>query len=196
MLHGRILQLLKDGTAAEHEAVERRVDLANRLRDTSTYADLLGRFYGFYAPLETALGRVSGYEVLGLDFDERRKTALLVADLAILDTDPDTFPQRGNTPALTSLGQALGCLYVLEGATLGGQFVTKAVEARLGLTPQHGCRFFSSYRNRVGEMWTAFRAALVKHATAPAVEAEIVSAARDTFGAFDRWLARAAEVKS
>lgn len=194
MVHGRILQLLKDGTAAQHEAVERRVDLANRLRDVSAYADLLGRFYGFYAPLERALGRVAGCGAVDVDFGERQKAPWLAADLTALGRDPDRVPRWETPPSSDSLGQALGRWYVLEGATLGGRLIRKEVKARLGLTPERGCAFFAGYGDRAREMWDAFRAALVAHATAPAVEEEIVSAARDTFDALDRWLARPAEV--
>jgi heme oxygenase len=190
MADGRILGCLKDGTAAQHEALERRVDLANRLRDPATYAGLLGRFYGFYAPLEAALGRVGGYESVGLDFAERRKAALLRRDLIALGRDPDGFPLRP-TPAVGSLASALGTLYVLEGATLGGRFITATVAARLGLTPDRGCGFFASYGARVGAMWAAFRAALVAYATGEEVETEVVAAANDTFDALDRWLAAA-----
>lgn len=194
MSHGRILRFLKEGTAAQHQAVERRVDLANRLRDHAAYANLLGCFYGFHKPLETALGHVAGYETVGLNFDERRKTACLVADLAALGHTPGEFP-LWDAPAFASLGDALGAMYVVEGATLGGQFITKAVAARLGLTSKCGCAFFASYGDRVGVMWNNFREALVAYATTPQREAEIVAAATDTFNALDAWLA-AAEVTS
>jgi heme oxygenase (biliverdin-IX-beta and delta-forming) len=194
MSHGRVLRFLKEGTAAQHEAVERRVNLTNRLSNPSAYANLLGCFYGFYEPLEAALGQVAGYETVGLHFDERRKTPRLVADLAVLGHTPDEL-SLWNAPAFASLGEALGAMYVIEGATLGGQFITKAVESRLGFTPECGCAFFASYGDRVGVMWEAFREALVAHATTPEREAEIVLTATDTFNAFDGWLA-AAEVTS
>jgi heme oxygenase len=190
MLHGRVLRFLKEGTAAQHEAVERRVDLANRLSNPSAYVGLLGCFYGFYLPLETALGRVTGYETVGLHFDERRKTPSLVTDLGALGHTPDEFPLC-DAPVFATLGEALGALYIVEGATLGGQYITKAVESRLGFTPKCGCAFFASYGNRVGAMWNAFRESLVAYATTPEREAEIVITATDTFNALDVWLATA-----
>jgi heme oxygenase len=188
MSQGRVLRFLKEGTAAQHQSVERRVDLANRLRDSGAYADLLGCFHGFYAPLEAALARVTGYETIGLNFDERRKTPALVADLAVLGRTPDQFPRWEAAPVFASLGEALGAMYVVEGATLGGQFIKRAVES-LGFTPARGCAFFASYGDRVGEMWNAFREALSAYATTPQREVEIVRAATDTFNSLDRWLA-------
>jgi heme oxygenase len=192
MTHGRILQTLKDGTAAQHEAVERRMNLDARLSDTGSYAGLLAALYGFYAPLEDALAAVGGYGALGIDFDRRRKAARLAADLVALGRDPAAVP-RWAAPRPGSLGCALGCMYVLEGATLGGRYVRREVEARLGLTAARGCAFFASYGDQVGPMWTQFRAALVAHAGTAAVEGEVVAAALDTFAALDRWLAAGPE---
>ena len=193
MEHGRVLHFLKERTAPQHESLECRVDLANRLRDPGAYAGLLGCFHGFYAPLEDALGRVAGFEAVGIDFGARRKTPWLAADLAALGRRPGEFPLCESTPAVDSLGRALGCLYVLEGATLGGKVVTKMVASRLGLTPGRGCAFFASYGDRVGAMWGEFRSALADYTTAPAREEEILSAAAETFDALGHWLA-AAEV--
>lgn len=190
MTGGRVLQLLKEGTAPHHEAVERRFDLHNRLRDTHTYTALLGRLYGFYQPLEAALGRVTGYEAVGVRFDERRKVARLAADLTALGSAPGAFPVRAPAPEFGSLGAALGSLYVVEGASLGGQYISRLVAQRLGLTPDRGCAFFAGYRERTGPMWDAFRGALVRFAVTPSAEQQVVSAAVETFTGLDRWLAR------
>jgi heme oxygenase len=193
MEQGRILRVLKDATAERHEAVERRVDIEGRLGSTSDYADLLARFYGFYAPLESALARAGDYDSLGIDFDERRKTGRLARDLAALGRDPAAVPLCPDPPTVESVAQALGTMYVLEGATLGGRVITRMVESRLGLTPERGCAFFSSYGDRVGAMWNAFRAALTNFAT-PQTESEVVAAATRTFDALDGWLAAGTEV--
>jgi len=195
MSQGRVLQFLKEGTAIRHEAVERMVDLPNQLRDADTYADLLARFYGFYLPAEAALANVSGYDAVGIDFEARRKSHLLRQDLAAVGRDPEAVPLSSDLPAVRSLGQALGWLYVFEGATLGGRVVSRMARERLGVTPESGGSFFASYGDRVGEMWAAFRAALVRHATTPRAEEEVVSAAGDAFDRFGLWLAPAAGVK-
>jgi heme oxygenase len=188
MAHGRVLGCLKDGTAAQHEALDRRVDLANRLRDPDAHAGLLGRFYGFYAPLEASLGRAPGYDSVGLHFDERRKADPLHRDLIALGRAPERHPLWA-APECASLGRSLGALDVLEGATLGGRAITAMVGERLGFGPSHGCAFFDICGARVGTMWAAFRAALVGYATTPEIDSEIVFAAKGTFEALDHWLA-------
>lgn len=191
MTESRILRFLKEGTAPQHEAAERRLDLADRLRTPSTYAALLGRLYGFYAPLEGALGRVPGYETVGLDFGARRKTPHLVSDLAALGQGADGLPLAADLPSPATLGEALGGMYVLEGATLGGRVISRLVADRLGFTPANAGAFFAGYGDRVGSMWAEFRAALVRFADTPAAEAEVLTAARGTFDRFNDWLADA-----
>lgn len=191
MTDSRILQFLKEGTAPQHEAAERHFDLADRLRTPSTYAALLGRLYGFYGPLEAALARVPGYETVGLDFAARRKTPHLLADLAVLGRVPDDLPLATRLPPLTTLGEALGVMYVLEGATLGGRVISRLVANRLGFTAARAGAFFAGYGDRVGVMWSEFRAALVRFADTPAAEAEVVAAARGTFDSLNAWLATA-----
>ncbi|MDY3553445.1 biliverdin-producing heme oxygenase [Gemmata sp. JC717] len=186
-----ILDRLKETTAEQHARLERRVDLGARLRGPEAYTDLLGQFYGFYRPLEEALAAVSGYESVGLAFVERGKTAYLASDLEALGRSTANVPLAA-APQVRSLGAALGRMYVLEGATLGGRVVCRMVRESLGFTPDRGCRFFNSYGARVGPMWTAFRAALVQFATTPEAETEVVVAAGDTFDRFDCWLATGA----
>ena len=54
------------------------------------------------------------------------------------------------------IAEGIGCLYVLEGSTLGGQFILRALQERLGLSPDREARFFASYGKHVGSMWKSF----------------------------------------
>jgi heme oxygenase len=190
-----ILELLKDQTRHLHDQVERTVDLPARLRSAERYTALLTRFYGFYGPLEDRLAAVEG-STSGLEFEARRKAPLLHDDLAVLglgDGELLSLPRCGYLPTVTDTGDALGCLYVLEGATLGGQVVRRQVEQRLGLSPGRGCSFFGSYGERVGEMWREFRRFLEGYVTAtPGAGDRVIAAAVGTFASLDRWVAEGA----
>ena len=187
-----ILGLLRERTAHLHERVERTVDLPTALRSLAGYASLLVRFHGFYAPLEERLGGVVGYDGAGLDLAARQKTRLLRDDLSALGrtaADIDALPRCHDLPVVTAPGEALGCQYVLEGATLGGQIVRRQVERRHGLTPDRGCAFFSSYGERVGAMWKEFCEVAERYAARPGAGEPIVAGAVATFRCLDRWLA-------
>ena len=85
------------------------------------------------------------------------------------------------TPSLRTADEVWGCLYVVEGAALGGGLI--AAEARRGDLP---CRFFTGTGEERGRRWREFRSALGSWlAGAGDVPAVTASAAR-TFGIFER----------
>ena len=187
-----VLDRLRAETRAEHTAIESALGL---MRDDLTLADyqrLLEQYHAFYAPVEATLACVLPSAKLGLDFEERRKLHWLRADLDALGGRPaDTLIDCNALPMLRTPAQAVGCLYVLEGATLGGQVIGRHVRRTLGLTPVSGARFFHGNGARTAQMWLAFRAALQGFAANPATADAVVESATATFGSLRRWCSSA-----
>jgi heme oxygenase (biliverdin-IX-beta and delta-forming) len=77
----------------------------------------------------------------------------------------------------------------MEGATLGGQLISRHLEQALGLKDGNGYAFFSSYGQEVGAMWRGFREMLIQQSSTSADDA-IVRGATDTFHAMHAWLCR------
>jgi heme oxygenase (biliverdin-IX-beta and delta-forming) len=182
-----LLERLRDETRAEHRSIERTLaDLTSSSLTHERYCFRLGQFYGFYRPLETRLARVLQNEPV--DFPGRMKTHLLRADLKDLGCRPaDLLPVCGRLPALDGATAGFGCLYVLEGSTLGGQVISRHVQARLGVTCERGGRFFAGYGPATGAMWRALRAVLVEHATRSDRADAVIDAARSTFATLHAW---------
>ncbi|MGC4030749.1 MAG: biliverdin-producing heme oxygenase [Tepidisphaeraceae bacterium] len=88
---------------------------------------------------------------------------------------------------MANAGGALGVLYVIEGSTLGGQHVAKTVHARLGLTPENGIAYFSSYGANVGVRWRETKTVL--NAWSQTDSDQVVTSANAAFEALTRWLA-------
>lgn len=183
-----ILERLKSETRELHEQLERRVDIPRRLQNRDAYRELLSAFYGFYAPLERELEKFD-WAALGLDWRQRQKTGLLETDLHALGVKPATLPICNSLPLLHDPAEALGCLYVMEGATLGGQIIQKELATRLQIEAATGGAFFRSYGDRVGAMWAEFRQAVVRSAESTQTQDAVVAAAGDTFQKLDDWLA-------
>lgn len=183
-----ILQRLKQETLPLHQQLEQRVDVLKRLQSVAAYRQLLVAFYGFYAPLEQALAQFE-WQALGLDWAQRRKVPKLELDLQRLEVDVATLTHCEQLPVLPDLASALGCLYVLEGATLGGQIIQRELAAGLQITANNGAAFFNSYGEQVGPMWQKFREVIVNFATTTEREDRMVRAAQHTFQKFDDWLA-------
>ena len=83
-------------------------------------------------------------------------------------------------------------MYVLEGSTLGGQFLTRHFATALSLTPDTGCAFFSGYGPATGPRWAAF-VKLLDALDAPENRAETLDAALETFERLEAWMVSARE---
>lgn len=189
-----IMQKLKHETAHYHKQLEANpysIALMNNTITRENYRTLLRKFYTFYEPMEIQLGLMPHWKDIGLNFDNRRKVHLLVADLLALgDTNFSLagMPLCAELPPVRTLAQALGCLYVFEGATLGGQLILRHMQAHFGFTAQNGCAFYSSYGDSIGVMWKQFGRIVTEQATTPKIEAEIVESACQTFTRVEAWI--------
>ncbi len=186
-----ILKRLKEATGSRHAALESRLPLLDAGMSRASYLQFLRLFWGYYEPLETQLRALPHWNSMGFDYAERHKTPRLVQDLHALGETPDAIEGLARCqrlPALASPGQLLGCLYVIEGATLGGQIITRRLEANLGLTPLTGAAFFDGYGARTGGQWKAFCAMLRANAGEGGRQDDILSSANQTFETLGQWL--------
>lgn len=171
---------LRAATWGLHVALESRLGLPG---DVPSYRVLLENYLGFYEPWEAAVGPVLEAALPGF-FGPRRKCGLLRRDLEYLGAPPANSYRSSAPWSAPALPAALGEMYVLEGATLGGRVLLRHVESALGLTPETGAAFFAGYRERTGAMWSAFRVVLERHGS----ERESVPAAVRMFQRVGEWL--------
>ncbi|MEP7123077.1 MAG: biliverdin-producing heme oxygenase [Byssovorax sp.] len=183
-----VLAALREQTRDEHQAIEQTLGLLDEALTLATYTRTLQRFHGFWRPVEASLGRCAGLRELGLDPAERAKAPLIEGDLRALGAgDPAVLPVCDEVPRVATTAAALGVMYVLEGASLGGQIISRHLSARLGITKESGGRFFHGYGERTGEMWRAFGAAVTGFALTRRAEDEMVHEAKATFRLLRRW---------
>lgn len=181
-----ILDSLKDQTRQQHARLEQINPLPG---DLASYVALLENFYGFILPWEERLaGVIPADDPLR---EGRAKLHWLEADLAHFGyaaADRARLPRCLDLPSVASRAELVGACYVIEGSTLGGQFITRHLEATLGLSGGVGCRYFRSYGPEVGAKWQAFRQEILRHSS-PAIDPVIVRAAQDTFDRLATWFA-------
>ena len=194
-----ILTRLRVETRGEHDAVERVLDLMGAALTREAYRLRLEQFYGFYCPLEAALKsrcarKFEDAEKLNLSGATRSalasrltKTAHLRQDLHHLGVRTDDLPLCRHLPMLTTQAEILGCLYVVEGATLGGRLITQHIQATLAITPTTGGGFFEGYAGDTGKMWQAMRHLLVSCALDTQTEDAMVANAIATFACLRGW---------
>jgi len=183
-----LLLRLKDETRDVHESLERDLDLLRPDLTLDRYRRIVERFYGFYQPWETAVKPIVAEYLPGFA-EPRVKLPKLLEDLAFLGSGPSQLPVCAELPACQAWPDVLGGLYVTEGATLGGQIISRQLGQMLGLSARRGAAFFSSYGLQVGTMWRSFCGTL--QANTPAEKEDLViDAARQTFVSMHGWLCK------
>ena len=183
-----ILQRLKQTTADLHQRVEQRVHVFSTHFDMGQYVMLLRRTYGFWAPLEAQLQRLPELYHPALALDCRLKAHLLEADLRTFGVPSADVTLCTDLPQVGTIGQGLGCMYVLEGSTLGSQIIARHLTKRFGIDSDSGAAFFNAYRGLTNTRWAEFREFMMSH-TDPSSADEVIGSAVESFECFDRWLA-------
>lgn len=159
---------LRAATIDLHQRVEDRVDILRRTESRDGTADLMLRMEAFYRALEPRLAR-SLAESVPPDYLVARVPRLRI-DLDALAPGWRPLPE----PLLSSEADGLGALYVLEGASIGGQVIARHLRERLAFRSE----FFGG--EGVGPRWRAFRTLLDEREDETAIEA-----AKATFLAFE-----------
>jgi heme oxygenase len=174
-----LFERLRESTRQQHREIEAFIDPMKNFGSLDAYKAHVLKSWAFYLPLEADLAHLD-WAAAGIDFAARRKTPLLEEDMRVLGV-PCPEPGESSHPLdRTNLEFALGCLYVLEGATLGGQLISRHL-ATLGIGPTTGGLFFNGYGARTGEMWKSFQASATRYCVSDQQIGEAVSGAKSTF---------------
>ncbi|MBX3298972.1 MAG: biliverdin-producing heme oxygenase [Acidobacteria bacterium] len=185
-----IMAKLKEATREQHENLESVVNVMDRMFNREDYVRLLAKFYRFYSAIEPRIeSGVAGIDGIGADKRFGKRSAL-EADLGHLNA-LEPAAEFTDLPVLDTPGKALGAMYVLEGATLGGQVISRHLSEHLGLTPGSGGSFFNGYGPLTGPMWKDFMASANDFADKYGNDQEIIESAKATFDSFARCFAEA-----
>lgn len=195
---GGLRHRLRTETAGLHDAVERAVDLPRSVGSRADYVALLTRLHGFHTVAEVQLARPAwrrSWSDLGIELGRHERSPLLAEDLRrlgapVVGPSPGAgrlLPDRGGPlkgPA--RFGEALGCLYVLEGSSLGGRVLGPAVRQTLGAVPT---AFFDSDGRQHPSPWRSLQEGLRRFEAARGDTDDVLAGARATFVAFGEHVA-------
>ena len=185
---------LRHATAAAHERLHHLPDFAALQAGTigrDDYADLLRRLYVFHRAVEDALAAAPSLLPCGINIVARRRSGLLLRDLAFLGAPAMPLPVPPDLPAPRSAAAALGLMYVTEGSTLGGRELARRLDHLLPPDTEQGRRFLLGHGPRHGAMWREFCAALNSCGDTPPRREEMIAAALAAFAAFGDWFGAA-----
>ena len=185
-----LLEALRAGTALLHVALEKRLPFFSPQLDSDGYRRLFEAYYGFYHPLES---RLYDCALIPVGFNQalRVKTPTLHSDLIALGLTSQAIaalPLCPRLPRLDTPAACLGVLYVLEGATLGGQVLRREMARRLALDASNGGAFLDIYGTETGRRWKDFLDYLGHVPLDDLGRQQAEDAACATFSCFEQWL--------
>ena len=183
---------LKRETAGLHQRLEAQLGLFEPEFSINRYVQVLQIFYGFYAPVEASLVRLTAARP-GLGFPLRARSGLIESDLLALGLsrrELAELPRCTNLPRLSCPEDLAGCLYVLEGACLGAQVIAPALYQRLGVAKGSGASFFVGDAEKTSARWILVLAWLYGLVRTGARSEDVVASARTTFLTLARWVER------
>ena len=115
---------------------------------------------------------------------------MLYQDLAWFGWSPSVA-----RPVLTQIHDLpglLGAMYVMEGSTLGGQFIARHVEHVLHLKKGLGNSYFVGHGDLTGSMWKSF-CDLLANKVSDEDTGAVIQGARNMFVTFGEWMRRIQE---
>lgn len=140
-----VIDHVRAATSEAHRRLEDSLDIVTRLADPQSRRGMIRRYAALHIPADAALAAELD-SVDGLDFRDRSRAPLL-----------REFTQMTSLPAFprpASRAEALGLLYVLEGSTLGGRLILRALAER-GVDDAT-LAFLDPYGAMTGARWRAF----------------------------------------
>ncbi len=188
-----IMLRLRQETRPNHDAVE-KASHSHKIMDNSLtvedYKKLIVVNYRFHEVMEPFLAENLNGAKEDIKFDNRHKTPLLKQDLLDLGYSEEeiaNWPKWELGFELPNEEAALGAMYVLEGATLGGAVIKKQLANNQNLTHIEEMHYYGCYGREIGEQWKSFGAYLANRVEQkPDTGDAVVQAAKDTFESLER----------
>ena len=153
------MRQLREATRVVHKRVESALPLLDPNLTRERYTRVVEALHGFYAEIEPVIAHALAGDCDPNRSQSRAKLPLLETDLRALGRTPThiaRLPRCATLPYAGTASHALGVLYVLEGATLGGQIIAKHLSQRLAIEAGTGGAFFHGYGDATRAMWTVF----------------------------------------
>jgi heme oxygenase len=183
---------LRAATEAAHARLHHLPALAPLAEGTISredYIAVLRRLLGFHLAVERCIAAGPSLRASGIYLGGRRRSPLLLADLTTLGASAGC-DMRPDLPRPASVAAVLGCLYVVEGSTLGGRVLAGRLDHLLPPGTTAGRAFLLGHGARHGAMWRSFCDALEASGTDAEQRSDMIAAALSTFAAFESWFAR------
>lgn len=151
-----MIDLLRARTGTYHQGLDSDLHIRERLSGVNTRGPLIAGYNTFYSECEAVL-MPHLWDMSDLTFASRfrsRKIPVCAGSRSV----------NSLFPAVGTKTEALGAMYVLEGSTLGGKIILKALRSQGVATDE--LHFLDPYGKDAGALWRTFLHVLERE-TAP-----------------------------
>jgi len=183
-----ISNILRTETAQNHKELESLMFVNEIMSNSLTvqdYKKLLIINFIIHQKLENRLANMLDADIaVKMEMNSRLKLSALEKDLDFWGIDSLTLPGLDFELFLPQKNNAevLGALYVLEGATLGGNVIKKHILANPDFTgKESGLNYYGIYGDELGNKWKNFVSVLNDSVLETEYE-RCVNSANETFG--------------
>lgn len=181
---------LRQETAESHQKLEDNplskaiLSPSVSVKDYQTYLTAL---FGLTIACEDQVFPVISHVIT--DLPDRYKSRLIIDDLlatGLSEAEIDALPVYRFE--FSTVAEALGIMYVLEGSTLGGKILYRHIHEVLGLVPENGASYFWGYGAQTGNLWKSFISSLTQFVDEYEEWDGVIDSAKKTFTIIDNWL--------
>jgi heme oxygenase len=155
-------EILKLATDQQHQNLEQMMfvdKIMNGTLSAEEYKEILQTNYIVHAVFEQQLFETLNPELKDeLEINKRRKLPALLKDLDELNINPQDVEFQEKVVSVTANdATVLGAMYVLEGATLGGNVIVKRLKVNQNLQQLNlGFHYYQVYGEDLGKYWKQF----------------------------------------
>ena len=188
------LTRLREATKDLHELLHVHPllsDLTSLELTLSKYRRILEAFLGFYRTLEPQLVTAACDLGCAAMYSREIRVDWLLSDLQSLGVSSEyivSLPTLAAGIEMQSRCQLAGCLYVIEGSSLGGSVVTRHLAQNQNLQGLDASKFFASYGDLTTSKWRRVTQFMETECPTPENCRQAVAVARRTFVTLDSWL--------
>lgn len=157
---------IKNSTDLFHSRVEKQLGavLFDKNMTQQSYLKILIAMHSSYSIMEGAISTFSTTKQLLVG---RSKLSWLNQDIAYLQASQDApsvnFYKHDDLKNICNVSHAFGMMYVMEGATMGGGHIHKALKKHKWINELEGIHFFYSYGELREQKWAEYIHALKQY---------------------------------
>lgn len=188
-----IMQKLRVVTRPMHDQVE-QLAYVNKIMDGSLSLDEYKRIirvnYILHWAIETAISKeLSEESLIKIQLSGRRKVGYLYSDLVELGLvgkaasssvllEPIAYASKIK---IRSFAHALGMMYVLEGATLGGMVIKRELAKNAWIAHKVSFNYYGCYGTLQGSMWKEFKHIIEENIQTLEDQKDVIAGAKEAF---------------